>query len=463
MGSSIPPISSPGDSKPTLTVMPNTGAPNKSAIEQASDAARANIGTAGTAVPGTPGAPGEQPRVPAGVPQGGEFAKPGAVPFAQAPKEGQEGAPPAGQTIVPPGAPGEGTQAPPEGTEGAEGQQTDENAEQQGAEGDEGEGDDPLRVLLPGRDTDDEYEFVVDSPEAAERLRQLKNGYMRGNAVREAEAEVATRLEEVEGVRQLVDFDPAGFVVENILPENPKAVDHLVLYLLTQPEIFTRLAPTIAKVLQDQNEYRTVAAEQRAQRSEYRETMQTQMHEHRIVQQNFQDIQSTVAAMLPTNMKPEQQQVAYQDCLRDLKAHADRYNLLTLPVHEIPTLLARRLTALGVNPVEAAQRAADAAIRNASVTGPSGRHPAPRAGVPKSPAALPPAGNGDKTTPKPNGKSFVASAKRRADAAIPPGGAGSPGSGNGAFTARKADGSIMTTEEAIAAHRARVAKGIRSY
>lgn len=455
MGSSVPPISSPGDSKPTLTVMPNTGAPVKSAIEQASDAARATIGTAGTAIPG------EQPRVPAGVPQGGEFTKPGAVPFVQAPKEGQEGAPPAGQTIVPPVAPGDGTQAPPEGTEGTEGQQTDENA--QSAEGGESEeGDDPLRVLLPGRDTDDEYEFVVDSPEAAERLRQLKNGYMRGNAVREAEAEVATRLEEVDGVRQMVDFDPAGFVVENVLPENPAAVDHLVLYLLTQPEIFTRLAPTVAKVLQDQNEYRTVAAEQRAQRSEYREEMQTRLHEDRIVRQNFQDVQSTIAAMLPTNMKPEQQQIAYQDCLRDLKAHADRYKLLTLPVHEIPTLLARRLTALGVNPVEAAQRAADAAIRNASVVGPSGRHPAPRAGVPRQPAANPPAGNGT-GTPKPNGKSFVASAKRRADAAIPPGGAGSPGSGNGAFTARKADGSIMTTEEAIAAHRARLAKGVRSY
>ena len=433
MATSVPPLTQGAQ----LTVMPNTGAPVRSATEMASEAALQRLAATGSVLPaaGTPGAPAPAPTAPpAPLPTSG-----------QAPPAPIEGVP----AITPP-APGD---AAPAGTE-------DPNAVPAITDDPAPATEDELTVLLPGREGDEEFAFKVETAEAADRLRQLKNGYVRGTALRVAQAEVAQRLEEVEGVRQMVDYDPAGFVMDNVLPENPAAVDHLILYTLTQPEVFNRLAPTLQKLLTDETEFRTVAAEQKAERFQQRETVQTRIHEARAVSANLADIQSTVGAILPSTMSPEAQQLAYADCMRDLKAHADRYNLLTLPVHEIPTLLARRLTALGINPVEAAQRAADAAVRNAGAVGPSGKFPAPRAGTPNgSPAA-----NGGTPAPRPGGKTFVTSMERRKEAgSIPPTGAGSPSNAPPAFTARKPDGSVMTTEEALAAHRARLAKGIRSY
>lgn len=461
-----PAITQPAATAPVIQITPQTGAPMRSSVEEASEAARARLASTGTALP-TPPAIG-QPRT-----QTGQFTQ---STVKELPTPTDPAAPQVGRTAVTPPVrvpgvddrPGEvpalegpeGQETP--AAEAAEGEQPPEG-EEQPPEGSQEAAADDLTVLLPGREGDEEYEFVVESPEAADRLRQLKNGYMRGNAVREAEADIQAKLSEVENVRQSVTFDPAGFVAE-ILQTDPEfgaqQAEHLVLYLLTQPDLYKRVGPKVAKLLSDPNEFRVVAAEQKAARLDARVEMQSRVEQDRAVRQNLSEIQATVGAMLPPNLPPEQQQVAYSDMLRDLKEYADRHDLQVIPVHEIPTLLARRLTALGVNPVEAATRAAQAAQHNATT---AVRHRSPGAIRPAAPTpAAPPAAPA--APPKPNGKRFVASATKRREASVPPAGAGSPGPGTlGGFTARKADGTVMSTEEAIAAHRARLAKGVRTY
>jgi hypothetical protein len=437
-----------------LTITPQTGAPmpQKSAVEEATERARANLEQRGTALP--PEHPSvNQPRVGSGVPQGGQFAQ-STVKNLPEPKTGDESgsAPAAGQGDRPgdqaeiEGQGQTGEETPPEGQQEAE---AGEGQQQEGQEGQEGEPNE-FTVLLPGRQGDEEYEFVVESKEAAERLQQLKNGYMRASAVREKEAEIEGKLTELEGVKQAINFDPVGFVV-NALADQPETVDHLVLYLLTQPQVRARVGPIVAKALTDPNELRVVTAEQQAARARSQAEMSTRIEEDRIVRQNFAQVSATVDALLPSNLPPSQQQQVKQSWFQLLQLHADRYGLLTLPVHEIPTILAPHLTALGVDLAEATKRAIQVAQGSVSANA-----PAPR---PQQ------TGNGQpRTTAAPNGKRFVASATKRKQAAAPSGGAGSPGPAPLAgFTARKPDGSVMSTEEALAAHRARLAKGIRSY
>lgn len=454
-----PPVNQPINTvatTPVIQVLPGTGAPIRSATEEASAAARAAIAATGTALPPTPPAHPSinQPRVAPGVPEGGQFApdprrelpnpSEPTPPAAGQPDPGQQPAPTEGQTPAPdPNAPA-GQETPEPGAEG----EPEENA---------------LVVALPGAREGEEFEIQVDSHEAAERLRQLRNSSMRGNEVRAAREDIARQLDEINGVRQMIETDPAGFVADVVLPESPEAADHLVLYTLTQPEVFRRLAPTLKALLTDEREFRTVAAEQKAARAEMTQQAQTRIQEGRIVQQNFRDIQSSVAAMIPSDRADVE--LVTRDCLRDLKAYADRYNLLTIPVHEVPTILATRLQAIGINPVEAAARAAETAVRNAAAVGPNGRHPAPRApgSAPITNAGTGGAPTGRPSTPAPNGKRFVASSVARKNAAAPSGGAGSPPGGTPAFTSTKPDGTKMGIQEAVAAHRERVSKGVKSY
>jgi hypothetical protein len=381
MGSSVPPLSPSAGSAASLVTTPQTGSPvAKSAVEQASEAARAAIAANGTAAP-QPGT--NQPRVAPGHPAGGQFARStvkevGAGAGNGAPEAGR--AAPAADPAAPnnPAAPG-GQEAPAgDGTvqAGAEGEEGDEQ-QQTGAEDEgEGQGDDDLRVLLPGREGDEEFEFVVEDPEAAERLRQLKNGYLRGNEVRALTEQANTAIAEVEEVRESIAVDPVGFAFD-ALSDNPDALEHLALSVITQPKMWERLQAKLAKLVSDPNELRIVTAEQKAQRAEFRETMQTEIAERRAVQANLQEVQATCAAMLPETMTPDQQRVAFSDMLRDLKAYADRYNLATIPVHEIPT------------PARSSAGGTRGRPRGGRAEGGDGRNPRGRQRAPHPPGSAP--------------------------------------------------------------------------
>jgi hypothetical protein len=252
-------------------------------------------------------------------------------------------------------------------------------------------------------------------------------------------------------VRESFEVDPAGFVLAHPALRDPAAVEHLVLSLVTQDSAKELLAK-VAKLASDPNELRVVKSEQVAARHTYREEASTRIAETRAVQQNLGDVQAACAALLPRDLTPERQRVAYADMLRDIQTYAQRHDLTTIEIQDIPLLLRNRLTALGVDPL-AAPELVTAAVAQRRSGKPAARA---RGGAP---AAKPAAASAARS-----GSDFVASAERRRAVAVPGGGAGSPGGSPDDLTPPlKADGTKMGTAETIAWHRARLNKGIKSF
>lgn len=420
MGTSVVlPPSSP------ITVSPQgaIGGPVLSAIEVATAAARANIAANLPA--------GAQPNAPAG-------GQPPVAPDPAAPV-----APVVPIVPVVPGAP-----------ETPEQLQAREAAEAAAAAA----AVDPLRVELPlGEGEESPLAIQADSPETAAKLAALID---QANL----STEQAITLEQAQGVvakhNEMADFmdaNPRAFIAEVIGSDLDTGLA-VARYLLTQESLFNAIKPQLAKLLNDPtgNEFRAFRGDVTSQQAAADRTAESAIETGRAVRTNLQDIQTTVAAMLPEDFTQGQRAQAFQDCLRDLKDYADRNRLLTLPVHQIPEMLRARLTALGVDPEEAASRAAVAAARRGSpLTTGRGAIPAPAARRP-APVAKPAA--------KPTGAQFVTAAARKATvAAIPPGGAGSPTGAAGLELPRNADGTVMSGAQAIEWHRSRVTAGKRAY
>lgn len=412
----------PGGDGSGITILPSgdvQGQP-RSAVEQASQAARERLAATGSALPpeGAPAAPA----APAAKP--GEPARASDGTFApklpeEIERENAEKARLAAEAAA------RGEAPPPEGEQVAD----EKIVEIPVADGE------PLKI-----------EF--DDPAVAEQVREKFEIAAEAERI---QTEAQRQLDDVLAVREAVNVDPVGFVL-NEIGRQPAAVEHLVMSLLTSPE-HKAILDKVAKIASDPNELRIVAAEQKSARGEYREQAQNAIVEQRAVSQNLQDVKTVLTALVPRTMTPEAQRVAYADMARDLQLYAERHDLLTIPPQDIPLVLRNRLAALGIEPMDAAQKATEAMSRRRTGKGaPRGNVARPAA---KGAAAAPPA-------PSKNGSAFVASAESRKAAVIPAAGAGSPGGGSDLTPPRNPDGSPMSIEQTIAFHRGRLNKGVRA-
>lgn len=462
-----------------ITIAPVTG-PKQTAVERATQEARERLNQGQPIVP--------TPKAPARNPGNGQFVEPHRLDTAReagAPRAGQgsqNGENPDADTQTAPG-----TQTAPAGQpdpteqddqveETEEQRHAREAEEQRAAETPEQRQEREAReartvVLTDPRGQDVEIELADGTPQdVIDTLKFYRNGAMRAAEVRLAEEQITTRANELAERQAAIELDPAGFLLE-LARDNPEIelqngtsvqiVDHLVLHLLTQPQVWERLSPKVQALLEDEKELRTVRAETASQRSDIREEMRTVAEERAVVSRNLSDVQATLGAILPAEMPQAQQRVLYTDCLRDLQEYANRHRLLTIPPQDIPAILATRLTAYGINPAEAATRAAESAQRRATATRGTPSSTARTASPAR--AAAPPARSAAPPAPK-NGQRFVASAKKRqAVAGLPPAGAGSP-SGTAALVApTNTDGTKMTIEQRIAWHRDQLKKGVKRY
>lgn len=446
MGSSVQPLA--GQNGQIVTT-PQTGAPVKSATEMASEAARASIAANGSAIPPTHPST-QQPRVGAGHPAGGQFVQSTVanVPEPVAPAGGQP-------APVAPVAPANGAAAPAP-AKPAEGQPAAEEVVETPEEIAAREAAEALTVALPIEVEEGEEPIAItaDSPETAAALQELVDQAVSGREANVLLENAQAQVQQINELREYASIDPVGFATDMIGGDVEKA-EHLVLFLATQPTLFERLKPKLQKLVTDANELRVLGADVRAKRHELREEATTHIQTQRAIDANLRDIQATVAAMLPSTMPEAARRVAFNDCLRDLQEYAESNRLVTLPVQYVPEALRARLTALGLDPEEAASRAAVAAARKGG-SKPSARVAAPAAPRrPAAPAVAP-------TTPR-NGASFVAGAAKRKATAMPGAGAGAPSGASPLELPRNADGSVMSSAQAVAWHRARLAKGQRAY
>lgn len=281
----------------------------------------------------------------------------------------------------------------------------------------------------------------------AETATIVRDALDAAGRVTEIEQQAQAAIEETQAIREYAEIDPVGFAMQ-ALGENVEGKKHLALSLLTDPAVYEALKLVIPTLATPEG-MRLVKAEQTAARHEYRETAQHEIAQSRAITQNLNDIKAACAAVLPSTLTPDQQRIVYADLLRDVQRYAgDRP---TVPVEDLPLILRARLTANGIDPLAAAElmaTAVSARTRNGGRRAPAARAAAPAPGA--RPAAAPK-----------NGQAFVASAERRKAAVIPAAGAGAPSGGADLTLPLNADGSKMSSEQAVAWHRARVAKGQR--
>lgn len=419
------------------------GAPNlpqRSAIEIASEAARASIASGGSPVPVEP----------ARDPRNGQFTEPGRLDTARelgtsrqpaAPEPGQ--APPAAPAPAPEG------QEPPAGTEPAEGQEAEEEVVEETAEEQQAREAQERTVTLLGRNNT-EFEFVAPDKETADVLRQLRNQVERVGAIDEARAEIQQRAQEFEALETVLEASPTSFVLDRL--QDPEQIDHLVLALASNPEVFARIGTRLQQIAANPQQREIEAIRQENKRLTMEREVATVTEERAAVRQNLEDVRTTVMSLIPATLSEDATSLLFRDCIRDLRDYANRHNLPTLPVRDIPALLATRLTAHGINPVEAAARAADAATRRGATPN---RRPAPAS--PRVPVSAP----AKPAVPPPTGKQLVLSAKKKGAAALPPAGAGSPPATTPMTPPLNADGSKMSIEQRIAWHKQQLAGGKR--
>lgn len=430
------------DANGAIAITPQTGAP-VSATTKASQEALARINAGGSAAPTPAPAPAapQQPRASDGTFGTPLPPDPNAPPAPNAaPEAGREGQ-------SPEGAAPEGEQPPAKTPE--------EIAAEEAA---------AARLVtleVDGTPVD----LDVGDPALAEVVRTSLTTAREAEAIRaDAEREINDAL----AIRDFAEIDPVGFVTRT-LAESPAGQEHLVLSLLTQPAVLERVRDRVVGMLNDPAKLELEQARQQAARVTFAEQARSVREEQAAVRENLADVQASCAAMARLIPNEALAGTAYNDFLRDLMAYADQANVTTIPPESIPVILTRRLTALGVDPMQAASAATKAlAARPSSASSPSrgGRSPAPRATVPgNAPMPRPAPGGAPAARPAPtppNGQTFVASAQqRRTVAAIPAAGAGSPAVGPDLVPPKKADGRPMSTAETIAWHREQVRLGKR--
>lgn len=390
---------------PAAPVPPQPQAPTQSATQTAGDAVRAALASGKTLAEALRP---EQPRT-----DGGQFAPitpepvPQATPAATSPAEGTE--------------PQEGVEGQPAGDKAADGQ----------PEAPAGEPEAPAeyRVALPGRNENEEFEIVVDSPEAEERLKQLVNGYSRGEALKAQRAEIEQTRSQIEqeyhqlaAIQDTLTTDPEGFVTDNLPVESQR---NLALYLLTQPEVWGAVQDIVLQ-LDDPQTLQLVQNKVKADRYETREARRQQVETRARASENARQIRQAVSAIVPEDMEEAQSRLYYRDALRDLQEYAVANNLDAMNPADVPLVIADRLRQYGINPAVAQERLA-ALVANGGRQQPQGRRSTePGSGTPK-PAAGSGAASQAPATPAKTGKEFVArSGARRVVAAVTPPGGGSP-------------------------------------
>ncbi len=404
----------------------------KTNVELATEKALANIREQGSAVPDTTDPVGEP----------GSRGRRGDGTFRPGPQKGEQ------DTAAAP-APDAGLepQGDIEGEGDAEGDETTRGV------GTDAEGaEDELLVVGPGRRDGEEVEIAAPDKETAERLRQWVNSAQRVGQVDEMREDAVAMRREVEEFQEMLATDPAGVVAQG-LEGNPEAQRHLAMYLLTRPEIWESVKNTVMS-LDDPERFEFVQAKVELERHTLADEFRTVAEENRAVDQNLRDVQSAVASIIPPEVGEATRTQFFRDALRDIAAYADRHGRLTIDVRDIPLIIAQRLSASGIDPVQAASQIAGSnrtTRRNRSTEN-------------RTATVAPAQRSASQAAPKPpqrTGAQMVQGARRRVVAsAIPGGGAGAQGN----VTEKPPfDPSLGTsaTEQAIAWHRKRSAQGVR--
>jgi hypothetical protein len=297
--------------------------------------------------------------------------------------------------------------APPPATDEAEAAEAgDDNSEEGEPEAAEAEA---FVLALPGRregDADVEIELTgLDAP-ARERLAQLRNGFMRGEEVRTAQAQIQRDRDELATIRSEFAADPAGFLLgDGIHPSVQKEVALALLGGLMETEAYDEVVDTLNEWESDE--------ESRGAWQQHRQSAREQA----AVQNEVNRIEQGVTALVPEGTPENRAKAFTRIAMQTVFEHVQANRLEAVDPAELPSLLADVMTGYGF--AAPSSTAAVPPARDATAQQPPAKAPASAAPTAEELARARQTGQ----------KLVKASARRREATAVAPAGHGAATSG----------------------------------
>lgn len=252
---------------------------------------------------------------------------------------------------------------------GAEGDDVDGELE----DGEELEDDDELVVEIPGRRDGETHEFKAKDAEEAERLRQLKNGYLRGQDYNRNMQAVRDREAELEQIVTGIEADPDSFILDHVNTDRRTSLARTLLLNLDEQE-FDQLVDDIAVWDRDPSKYRLARAEAKEDRIEKRAEADRRRQSTRQQREAVNQIVGQVNQLVPEDMPPERASEFIDYALYKLEGYYGRKGANTDP-RAVPEVLERmgvlKPFGLSTSQSESAPPASDDSARPGSPAGSS--------------------------------------------------------------------------------------------
>lgn len=285
-------------------------------------------------------------------------------------------------------------------------------------EGETPEGEDepqPFVLALPGRRAGDpDLEIPLDglTPEEQEAINRLRNGYMRGEALRERQEQVEARASQVEQMRAAIRQDPAAFVQNELARNRPAmqqiVMDHLVELLDDESEEargqYTAIIEQLSELEEDPVRRENHKLKRERERTAAQQTSQPDPEVMRVV--------SAVKAMVPPGTPPSKANAFAEDALRAIHRDLAERQAEEIAPEEVQKIARRYLLAHGLE--------AHAEEEETAAPDGQGKKPAaPAQAVKAAPRVR-------RVDPKETGKALVDRSRRVREAASTPAGGGAP-------------------------------------
>ncbi len=215
--------------------------------------------------------------------------------------------------------------------------------------------DPELVVALPGRrEGEESLEIVVENKEVAERLRQLNNGFERGEQIREREEVIARDQQQIEELEVFISTDPVGFIETNV----PKDVSETVaLSLVMQHMASKSFTDRLVPALQDEKERRTLTAELKAERAEAKGRLQEVIEVRRFAKVQAKTIRDTIELMVPDTegFSGDRREAIKGTLEKAVGATIREKKIAEIKPEDLPVILLEPLRAAGIDPTAAGQ------------------------------------------------------------------------------------------------------------
>lgn len=234
-----------------------------------------------------------------------------------------------------------------------------------------------IEVELPNRQVGaSPVKIVTDDPEVAERIRQLSNSYMRRADLDTYKGAVDARAEEVEEQTDLLRIDPFAFNERHLSPAERWGV---AMMTLLSPENWNEATKDLlGRVLNDDNEARSLRSELKAARLEAEKENRNALAEEKQNARQAAVIVDAIKSLAPAIGSVEQRELFINDCRRAVSDYIKQHGT-RIQASDVPVILAARLRVIGRDPeTEAARLRAESGGRRpngASAPAPAGRGP----------------------------------------------------------------------------------------